>query len=196
MKVIKWHRFLKNGLNAPVSGFKGKKSSMTVGVFDGVHLGHQALIRQVVSHNADYTPVVVTFRQNHKTKRIKNETDNNKKDILNYRQKLKKLKKSGIKITIVIDFTGEFKKMTGIEFIEILYKHGNIGFFTVGSNFHCGYELDTNAEKIKSFFSPRNIPVEIVPEVMEGSLPISSTRIRKAIAEGDLILARKMLGAR
>ena len=193
MNVINWEQFIETGLNPPASGLKEKKSSMTVGVFDGVHLGHQALIKQIVSHNADYTPVVVTFRQNHKTKKMKNEETSDQKDILNFQQKVKIFEKLGIKITIVIDFTEEFKKMPGIEFLDLLLKHGNIGFFTAGSNFHCGYKADTNAEKIKSFFAPHNIPVEIVTEVMKGTLPVSSSRIRKAIAEGDLELAKKML---
>ena len=189
MQVITWDQFLKTGL---ASTIKQKKTSMTVGVFDGVHLGHQALIKQVVSHNSDYAPVVVTFKQNHKIKKTENK--NNQKEILTFRQKIKKLKKLEIQIIIVIDFTEEFKKMPGIEFLKLLSVHGNVGFFTVGSNFRCGYKLDTDAEKIKSFFALKNIPVEIIPEVTQDSVPVSSSRIRAAIAEGNLPLAGKMLG--
>jgi riboflavin kinase/FMN adenylyltransferase len=181
MLVIEWPQFLEDGL--PVGH---KQSSMTVGVFDGVHLGHQALIKRVVSHNLpDHAPVVITFRQNHKQ-----EADN----IQSFSQKTAMMESLGVEILLVIDFTESFRRMSGIEFLEILFKHGNIGFFAVGSDFRCGYRQDTNATVIRDFFVSRNIPVEIVPEVMEGSLPISSSRIRRSIADGDLSLAEKMLG--
>ena len=178
MQVIEWQQFMEEGLSS-------KQVSMTVGIFDGVHRGHQALIERLVSHNKDFVPVVVTFRQNHKTK---------SGDILTFRQRLAKLENLGIQITVVIDFTEEFKMKPGLEFLQILLKHGNIGFFTAGSDFRCGYQLDTDAEVIKNFFTSHNIPVEIVPQVMEGSQPVSSSRIRSAIAQGDTTLAQTMLG--
>ena len=182
MLVINWEQFLKDGLR-----LGEKSSSMTVGVFDGVHRGHQALIERVVSHNAGNVPVVVTFRQNHKT-------EEHTPDIQTFRQKTEALWSMGIKITVVIDFTEAFRRMAGTEFLEILLKHGNIGFFAAGSDFRCGYRLDTDAAAIQSFFASRQIPAEIVPEVMEDGLPISSSRIRSAITAGDLSLAEKMLG--
>lgn len=159
---------------------------MTVGIFDGVHRGHQALIERILSCN--YISVVVTFRQNHKT-------ENNKlKNILTFRQRLKKLKSLGVQKIVVLDFTEELRQMDGIAFLEFLLKQYNIGFFAIGSDFRCGYQLSTNAQAIQEFFASRNIPVEIVPPIMEGDLPISSSRIRSAIAEGDTISAEKMLG--
>jgi len=99
-----------------------------------------------------------------------------------------------IQITVVIDFTEEFKKMPGIEFLKILLERGNVGFFAVGSGFRCGHRQDTDAEMIKKFFTSHDIQVEIIPKVMEGSLPVSSSRIRSAISAGDIELAQKMLG--
>ena len=194
MQVIEWTRFLKDGLP-----HKEKLSSITIGVFDGVHLGHQSLIEKIVSHNVDNVPVVITFRQNHK---IEKHTQNNreptefpnKSNIQSLRQKTAVLESLGVKITVVIDFTESFMRMPGIEFLEILLKHGRVGFLAVGNSFRCGYRLDTDAATIQKFFASRNIPVEIVPEVMEGGLPISSSRIRDAIASGNLPLAEKMLG--
>ena len=84
--------------------------------------------------------------------------------------------------------------MSGIDFFNVLLKRGNVGFFTVGNDFRCGYQLDTGADEIKDFFKSHNIPVEIIPQITEGSLPISSSRIRSAIAAGDFSLAQAMLG--
>nr|AGS52048.1 riboflavin biosynthesis protein RibF [uncultured bacterium contig00008] len=203
MLVTDWFEFLENGL--PI---KQNLSSMTVGVFDGVHRGHQALLKRIVSHNADYVPVVVTFRENHKTGTVKNfskETHTEAQrhggelgnsDILTFERKTEILAGLGVEVLLVIDFTDSFRHMKGIDFLEVLLEHGNIGFFAVGGNFRCGYQLDTGAREISGFFTSRNIPVEIVPEVMEGSLPISSSRIRSCIAAGDLQAAQSMMGAR
>ncbi|WP_461255537.1 nucleotidyl transferase family protein [Treponema sp. R80B11-R83G3] len=180
MKIIEWQKFLEDGFSHNV-----KSSSMTVGIFDGVHIGHQALLKRIVSHDANKTPVVVTFRHNHKI-----ESGN----ILTFDQRLDIFKSMGIKITVVIDFTEEFKKMKGIEFLNILLKRGNVGFFAVGSGFRCGYQQDTDAETIQKFFTSHNIQVEILPKVTEGALPVSSSRIRSAISAGDIEAAQKMLG--
>ena len=183
MKIIEWPQFLENGI-----GPEEKLTSMTIGIFDGVHLGHRALIERIVSHNINLIPVIITFRQNHKTK------NNERRNLLTFQKRLTMFEKLGIQITIVIDFTEEFKRMPGIDFLNILLKHGRIGFFAAGYNFRCGNKLDTDADSIKIFFSSHSIPAEIVPQVTEGGLPISSSRIRSAVAAGDLSLAQTMLG--
>jgi riboflavin kinase/FMN adenylyltransferase len=188
MQVIEWPQFLQNGLS-----LGNKLTSMTVGIFDGVHRGHQALIKRIVSHNSNtssacYVPTVVTFRENHKTE-IREQ-----KDIQNFQQRLTMFEKLGIQITIIIDFNEEFKQMPGIDFLNLLLKHGRVGFFAAGSDFRCGYKLDTDAAVIKIFFASHDIPVKIVPQVMKGRLPISSSRIRTALAKGDFPLAEAMLG--
>jgi len=185
MQIIEWQQFLDNDLL-----LGGKYASMTIGIFDGVHRGHQALIERIVSHNVSFAPVIVTFRQNHKTFDGEHLTN-----IHTFEQRLKIFESLGIQKTIIIDFSETFRKMPGIAFLEILLKHANIGFFAVGSNFKCGYKLDTNAEIIKKFFASRDIPAEIVPQVMEGSLPISSSRIRAIINSGDITQAEAMMGA-
>jgi riboflavin kinase/FMN adenylyltransferase len=182
MLIIDWSQFTENGLP-----LEKKLSSVTVGVFDGVHRGHQALIERIVSHNTDYVPVIFTFRENHKT-------DDSSSDIQSFQQKLAVFEQLGVKITVVIDFTESFRRIPGIEFLETLFKHGGIGFFTAGSGFRCGFKLDTDAQAIQKFFNSRNIPAEIVPEVTEGVLPISSSRIRTCINSGNLQLAESMLG--
>jgi len=183
MLVIDWAHFLESGL--PLGG---KFSSMTVGVFDGVHRGHRELIGKVVSHSRENVPVVITFRENHKTREHAD-------DIQTFQQKLDVFESLSIQITLAIDFSESFRRMSGLEFLELLFKHGKIGFFAIGSNFRCGYKLDTDAAAIRDFFASRSIPAEIVPEVLENGLPISSSRIRAAIASGDFSLAERMLGS-
>jgi len=195
MKIIEWQQFLQDGLSP------GKKqNSMTVGIFDGVHRGHQELIKRIVSYNTEYEPMVVTFRENYKIKEEREERKEEreerkeKRDIQSFQERLAMFERFGVKAVVVIDFSEEFKQMPGSEFLQLLLEHCNIGFFAVGSDFRCGYRLDTDALAIQRFFTLYDIPVEIVPQVMEGSLPVSSSRIRTAIADGELALAQVMLG--
>jgi len=163
---------------------------MTIGVFDGVHIGHRALVERITARRggpSPMTPVIITFRDNHKL-------ENAAGAIQTFEQKAATLEQSGIETLIVIDFTDTFKRMAGGEFLRLCYERGRPGFLAVGSDFHCGYKSDTDAFSVREFFKARNVPVEIVPEVLEGAQPVSSSRIREAIAAGNIKLAEKMLG--
>jgi riboflavin kinase/FMN adenylyltransferase len=177
MRIIEWPQFLKNGLDT-----EKKLSSVTIGIFDGVHLGHRALIDRIVSHDANYIPVVITFRGG-----IQN-------PIQTFDQKIEMLDKLGVQIALVIDFTDKFKRIKGPEFLQILLERASLGFLAVGSNFHCGYQKDTDAKAIQSFFAAHAVPVEIVPNFLYRSQPVSSSRIRTALADGNVSEAQAMLG--
>ncbi|AEF82018.1 FAD synthetase family protein [Leadbettera azotonutricia] len=190
MRIIEWSRFLTEGL-------PGTKNftAMTIGVFDGIHRGHKALIDRVVSHVSSASPVVVTFRQNHKKNLQQQHTPlNHRGDIFSFRQKMDSLENLGIALAIVIDFSESIRHMPGLEFIRILQEHGKMGYLAVGSNFRCGYHLDTDAPMIQKINEKLGIPTDVVEVLSEDSLPISSSRIRSAIAQGNLQEAAAMLG--
>jgi riboflavin kinase/FMN adenylyltransferase len=163
---------------------------MTVGVFDGVHRGHQALIERVVRHDGRFVPVIVTFRQNHK----KAGAGGYAGDILSFRQKTALLESLGAALILIIDFSESFRHLPGLEFIRLLEEHGNMGFLAVGSNFRCGYRLDADAPAIRRTNALRGIPTDIVESLTEGAHPISSSRVRASIAGGGLRKAAAMLG--
>jgi riboflavin kinase/FMN adenylyltransferase len=191
MLVIDWRQFLEKGLPLTIGESDQtsvkKKSSITIGDFDGLHRGHQALIRRIVSYNPDYMPVVITFDRKYK------KGEKPAYIFKTIEDKIEALKNLGVKIMMDIEFTESFRMMKGIEFLETLLEHGNVGFFAAGRSFRCGYQLDTDVTAIQEFFASHNVPVEIMDEVTEGSLPISSSRIREAIANGDMELAASML---
>jgi len=188
MQLIEWPQFLEDPLP-----FGGNRSAMTVGVFDGVHLGHRALIERVVAHNGKTIPVVVTFRQSNFKKNLGAGREY-PGDILSFRQKLAIFESLGVSVTIVIDFSESFMRMKGTDFLGILYNHGKMSFLAVGSNFRCGYQLDTDARAIQNFSAAQDIPAAVAEPLTEASQPISSSRIRSAISHGNLKEAQTMLG--
>ena len=191
MQIIEWRQFL-----AAAVPLEGKPSAITVGIFDGVHRGHRALIERIVSHKecavSAAVPIVITFIQSHHKK-----TRSDRKypgDIVSFRQKMAVFESLGVSVTIAIEFTESFRRMGGQEFLRILGEHGNMSYMAVGGNFRCGYQLDTDAPAIQAFNARRNIPTCIVQPLTEGGEPISSSQIRTAIVHGNLREAAAMLG--
>ena len=187
MRIIEWPHFLKEP-----SPFGDSKTAITIGVFDGVHRGHKALIQSVVAFKGAI-PVVVTFRHNSHKKKLKSDGEY-AGDISSFRQKMAAFKSLGIAAVVIIEFSEIFRRMTGDEFSRILRDHGKMSFLAVGSNFRCGYQLDTDAQRLLELNAERNIPTDIVQVLTEDSITISSSQIRAAINRGDLKTAAAMLG--
>jgi riboflavin kinase/FMN adenylyltransferase len=180
MEILDWEEALKN--NAP------PRSALTLGVFDGVHRGHRALIEKIVSRGP--CPTVVSFKENPKRRLLGEAYEG---DISTLDQKLRTFEELGAARTILIDFSVEFSRLKGREFIDLLDERLNLAFLALGSNFRCGYKQDTGAKSIREINLRRGIPTEVVPPVLDGEGPVSSSRIRKAILEGDIDEAARML---
>ncbi len=184
MHVISWDTFIAR--DSPRRG-----TAMTIGVFDGVHLGHQTLIRKIAAMEKDLTPTVITFLSNPKYVLYPELFRGN---IISLKQKLEILESFHISQAVLIDFSGNFSKLGGREFIDTLRIRGNLRYLVIGSNFRCGHKLDTNAALIKEINAVEGIPTEVVEPVTAGNEPVSSSRIRTAILSGDLVGARALLG--
>jgi len=166
--------------------------SATIGVFDGVHLGHVALLSRIIAHsNTKIIPTVFTFRDNPKTSLGRSIITS---DIFSLEQKLYSFSQLGIGLVVIIDFSGEFGKLSGKDFIGLLKNRGKLRYLAVGSDFRCGFGLDTNAADIQCMNELDGIPTEIVAPVIWGGHPVSSSRIRAAILSGNLVEATALLG--
>jgi riboflavin kinase/FMN adenylyltransferase len=193
MRIIEWPQF--TGEIPPESGRGGgslpedRGLSLTIGVFDGVHRGHQELIRRVASRSPCST--VVTFIQN--PRRILSPAAY-QGDIFSLRQKLAAFESLGISRTVLIDFSGNFSKLTGSEFIQLLKRRRRIEYVALGMNFRCGCRLDTGAGAIRSLMNKDGVVTDLVPPVMDKGRMVSSSRIRAAISAGDLAAAAALLG--
>jgi riboflavin kinase/FMN adenylyltransferase len=183
VRSLEWPRFL------ALSPEEREASAITLGVFDGVHRGHSALIERIVRRGP--CPTVVTFRENPKRRVSPGEYGG---DLFSLEQKLSVFEDLGVERVILIDFTENFSKMRGRDFIGLLEDRGRLSFMALGANFRCGCGQDTGASSIAEMNRERGIETEIVPQVMEGGEPVSSSRIRRAISQGDLVLAARLLG--
>jgi len=166
-------------------------SAMTIGVFDGVHKGHKALIERVLASPRDLERMVITFRENPKLL-LHPETYHGA--VLTLEQKLESLEETGIGTCVLIDFSGNFSKLTGIVFLSALVQRGGARYLAIGTDFRCGYRLSTDAQGVRTIGASMGVETEIVDPVLYSGRPVSSSRIRRAVQEGRLPDAFAMLG--
>jgi FAD synthase len=185
MKIIPWsmvRRAKKSILN---------NVALTVGVFDGLHLGHQKLIFKVVNNRAHLQSVVVTFKDNPlkvlQTRKFSG-------DILTDTQKMAKLKALGVMTVVPIDFSYDFSRISAEDFFNSLATAFTIKEMVVGYNFHFGHGKKADIKVLGELTAKKQMSLEVIRPVTYKKQIISSTRIRKAIDEGNFAEARAMLG--
>ncbi len=181
MIVINWKDFLRQHSDTDLA--------LTIGAFDGVHRGHQVLLERI--RRTGYRTAVVTFKNNPKAVLRPSSYYG---DLISEKQKLEMFESFGIDLITLIDFSEKFATLSGQSFLSKLKERGDLAYVAIGSDFRCGYGLDTSAREIKGTLENGGITVEIVPPLMEDGSPISSSRIRQAIASGDFVEAAGLLG--
>ena len=208
MQVISWDEYVGSGESGegsrdrcsdnsiPHSSLLTPHSSfplaVAIGVFDGVHRGHQALIRRICeTAPGSSVPTIVTFRQN--PLKIFN-PDGFFGEIYPLEQKLSVLESLGVQMVVLIDFSLEFSKINGRDFIDLLLKCRPVKLIALGSNFRCGHSLDTGVEEIQTLAQAKGTEVWVAPPVMDEGQPVSSSRIRQALAEGRVSEAERLMG--
>ena len=186
MRVISWEEYL--------TGTGDRPLSVTIGVFDGVHRGHQALLQKICSPDSGQrpaVPAVVTFREN-PLKILRPGAFAG--DILSLERKLEIIGTYGVGLVVLIDFSEEFSKIRGKDFIGRLLVGGKVKLIALGRNFRCGCRLDTGAREIQSLAGAFGAETWVAPPVMDEGRPVSSSRIRQALAAGRVEEAERLLG--
>ncbi|MFQ5997189.1 MAG: bifunctional riboflavin kinase/FAD synthetase [Dehalococcoidales bacterium] len=170
-----------------------KDMLLTVGVFDGVHLGHQYLILQLVTQarQQDLLSGVVTFRQHpqevlHPQTKLPFLTD------LTERSEL--LRNEGVEVIIPISFTVESARLSAHEFVSLLKKCLRMRGLVIGADFALGQNREGNADTLRTLGQEMNFSVTVVPAVIIDGEVVSSTAIRKALANGDMKKVRSLAG--
>jgi len=164
--------------------------SVTIGAFDGVHLGHRKLIGSVRSKEPLAKSAVITFRENPK-RILRPQTYGG--SITSLAQRLEAIGACGVQSCILIDFSENFGTLSGASFLASLEAAG-VGFIFVGPNFRCGHRMDTNAQRLRVLAAGLGMEAYIVDPLYFAGHPVSSSRIRNAILEGRLADAAAMLG--
>jgi riboflavin kinase/FMN adenylyltransferase len=172
----------------------GRKVCLAIGVFDGVHLGHQQIIRQMIAdaRQHDASALVVTFDR-HPNAVVA--PDRVPLQIFSWSQKIRALESLGADALLEIHFDSAFSQKTGEVFIRELARDlGKIHSICVGANFVFGHRRSGNVELLKRLGGGLNFQVHGLAELALDGQTVSSTRIREAIAAGELDAAGQMLG--
>lgn len=186
MRIVTWDEAI-----AGAFGLEPPPAAATIGVFDGVHRGHRELVRRVLKKAPGKVPVAVTFRENPKRVTAPHRFAG---DLFTLDQKLEALDDLGLTVCVLIDFSGDFSKLGGNEFISTLVGSCGVRFFAVGSDFKCGYRLSTDAHDVREIAAGFHAEVDVVEPVLVDGEKVSSSGIRAAVTRGRMDLALAMLG--
>jgi riboflavin kinase / FMN adenylyltransferase len=166
---------------------------LTIGVFDGVHLGHKYLLSRLkeIAKEKSAETGVITF------KRHPIEILNPKMAlpyIISLNDKIKLLKAEGINNVITLTFDKELAAISATDFINLLQRYIKMCGLVIGSDFALGRNREGNLESLKQLGNKRGFFVIIVPPFKLDGETVSSTVIRQALADGDITKVVKLTG--
>jgi len=166
----------------------------TIGTFDGVHIGHQKILKQVVqlAEEKGYIPVVLTLFPH---PRMVLQKDNSIKLLNTIEERIELLKTFGVKEVIVKKFTKEFANLSAKDYVkEILVDELNTKHVVIGYDHHFGKNRSANIIDLKKFAKLYNFKVKEISAQDIEDVTVSSTKIRNALNQGEVDLANSYLG--
>lgn len=162
-----------------------------IGFFDGVHLGHQALIKKTVelAKKNNVEPYLITFYPD-PADIISNKKN---KHINSLNRRIQLFEKFGIKGVIIIKFDKEVMSIDKKEFVDKYLKKLNLNSLICGFDFHYGYKGEGDYKSLKKDLKG-TCNVYMVDEVKYYGKKVSSTRIKEELDKGNIVLVNKLLG--
>ncbi|MFT4943923.1 MAG: riboflavin kinase/FMN adenylyltransferase [Patiriisocius sp.] len=177
------------------SKFKSNTQSViTIGTFDGVHIGHRAIVERLVAtaEKEGLVSVLLTFFPHPRMVLQKN---SNLKLINTLAEKKQRLESIGLDYFVVEPFTYEFSRLSALEYVrDILVDQLNAKKIIIGYDHRFGRNRNANIEDLKKYGKQYGFEVEEISAQQLGEVAVSSTKIRKALAKGDVSTANKYLG--
>ena len=171
-----------------------EKTIVTIGTFDGIHIGHKKILKNLIStaKKEGKKSVLLTFfphprmvLQKDKTILLLNTLD--EKSIL--------LKKMGLDYLIIHPFSKEFSRLTALDFVrDILVNTLNTSRLIIGYDHHFGKNREGNIHQLKEYSSLYDFNIQEIPAQDIDDVSVSSTKIRTALKEGNLKIANNYLG--
>lgn len=172
----------------------GHTSVLAIGSFDGIHLGHQAVLRSTAerAHAMHAVPTVLTFDPSPR-KVLRPETAPLQLSTL--AQRLASFRELGLEAAVVLPFTLELSRLAPEEFVaQVLVGHLRTKAVLVGEDFRFGHKQAGTVALLRMLGAKHGFDVVVLPPVSYRGEVISSTLIRKEVAEGNISYAAKLLG--
>lgn len=170
------------------------KTILTLGTFDGVHVGHQKIIKKLLKQQ-EKTPaptVVLTFFPH---PRMVLQQDQSLKLLNTIEERIELLQNLGIDCLVVHPFDYEFSRLTAVEFVEkVLVQHANIQNIIIGYDHRFGRNRTANITDLEQFGKQFGFDVTQISAKEIDEISVSSTKIRNALIEGDIATANTYLG--
>ena len=168
---------------------------VTIGTFDGVHLGHQAILKDMVKTAKEIggETVVITFYPH--PRQVLNINAANLRFITTQEEKLRLLEKSGIDNVIVVNFTKEFSRVSSEDFIrDYIIEHINPAKLVIGYDHHFGNNRMGDFNLLSEMQNKYNFQVQRIEAHDVENIAVSSTKIRHSLQQGDIERANALLG--
>ncbi len=171
-----------------------KDSVVTIGTFDGVHIGHQKIISQLVdiAKTNDLQALVLTFFPH---PRMVVQKDSDIKLINTIDEKAAQLQELGVDHLVVKEFTKSFSRLTALEYVrDVLVNKLKVKHIIVGYDHHFGRNRTATIDDLIEFGNFYDFEVTQIDAQEIGDVAVSSTKIRKALYEGKMKIANQFLG--
>ncbi len=173
---------------------QNEQTIVTIGTFDGVHIGHQKIIEKVVqtAKKLNKKSVLLTFFPH---PRMVLQKDSNIELINTIDERSQLLAKTGLDCLVIHPFSKEFSRLTALDFVrDILVEKLNISKLIIGYDHHFGKNREGNLEQLTEYSHLFDFEVEEIPAQDINDISVSSTKIRKALADKNIKTANKYLG--
>ena len=169
-------------------------SVVTIGAYDGLHLGHEQLLERVihVAEDKGLTAVVMSFEP---TPKEFFGGSSPPARLMRFREKFESLQAHGIDLFYCPRFAAPMRDISAPDFIRRILVHGlNARYLVVGDDFHFARRREGTIEHLNAVAGALEYDVEQVPSVVVNGIRVSSTAIRDALGRGDMNTASKLLG--
>ena len=171
-----------------------KNAVLTIGTYDGVHFGHQQIIKRLndIAAEINGESILLTFHPHPRL--ILNPNDNKLKLISTIDEKEELLEKYGLNHLVIVEFSKEFASMEADEYVEkILINNFHPKKIIIGYDHRFGKNRKGNIDLLRQLSTKYNYEVEEIPAQTLDEISVSSTKVRTALLEGDIIQANEFL---
>ncbi len=176
IKIFSWEQIVNSKFSKE---FFEQGTALSIGSFDGTHIGHDAIFNSILAKK-DFVPGIVTFRHSTRLEKAGNEFNG---EVQTLSQRLEFFMDKGFSFVVVIDFSDDFTKIDGYDFLSVLKKNCNVKYLAEGEDFRCGYKGSTDIQAIESFCQKNDVELNVVTSVEYLDKKVSSSRIRQDVLD-------------